>query len=272
MIDLHCHLLPGIDDGASDLATALAMARIAVADGIRLTACTPHIYPGLYENDAAGIRGAVRSLHQHLREAGIPLQVTTGADIQMVPELVERLRSGAFPTLHGSRYFLFEPPHHSVPARFTESLFDARAGGYVPIITHPERLTWLDEQHYGWFVAAARDGAWLQITAGALTGRFGPRPRYWAERMLDDGIVHLLATDAHADVRRPPLLAEGREAAARWLGAEEANRLVNQRPQTVIDDADPASVIAPPALGGPARERPGPAKRRGWLTRLFRRS
>lgn len=272
MIDLHCHLLPGIDDGASDLATALEMARIAAADGITLTACTPHIYPGLYENDAAGIARAVEGLRHQLREAGIPLQVTTGADIQMIPELVERLGSGAFPTLHGSRYFLFEPPHHSVPARFTESLFDARASGYVPIITHPERLTWLDDAHYGWFVTAARDGAWLQVTAGALTGRFGPRPKYWAERLLDDGVVHLLATDAHAADRRPPLLAEGREAAARWLGADEADRLVNQRPQAVIDDAAPATVTPPPALGGPACERPDSARRHGWLARLFRRS
>jgi protein-tyrosine phosphatase len=268
VIDLHCHLLPGIDDGASDLDTALAMARIAAADGITLTACTPHIYPGLYENDAAGIRQAVEGLRANLVQAGIPLQVTVGADIQMIPELVERLSSGAFPTLHGSRYFLFEPPHHSVPARFTESLFDARASGYVPIVTHPERLTWLDEAHYGWFVAAAREGAWLQVTAGALTGRFGPRPKYWAERMLDDGIVHLLATDAHAAERRPPMLAEGREAAVTWLGPEEADRLVNERPQAVIDNGDPAGITPPPGLSGPAGVK---SKRRRWLSRLLRR-
>ncbi len=105
MIDLHCHLLPGIDDGAEDLETALAMARIAVADGITLSACTPHIYPGLYQNDAVGIRKGVDALRLALHEAGIPLAVTTGADIQLVPELVARLRGGAYPSLHGSRYF-----------------------------------------------------------------------------------------------------------------------------------------------------------------------
>jgi protein-tyrosine phosphatase len=230
MIDLHCHMLPGIDDGAQDLEMALAMARIAVADGITLSACTPHIYPGLYENDAAGIRKAVSALHVALGEAGIPLQITSGADIQVVPELLDRLRSGAYPTLHGSRYFLFEPPHHAVPARFTESIFDPLASGYVPVITHPERLTWLDEAHYGWFVTAVRQGAWLQLTAGALTGRFGNRAKYWGERLLADGITHILATDAHGTDRRPPLLAEGRERAARWVGPQEADRLVGERP------------------------------------------
>lgn len=267
MIDLHCHMLPGIDDGASDLAVSLEMARMAVADGITMTACTPHIYPGLYENDAAGIRAAVSALRRQLAETAIPLDITDGADIQLVPELVERLKSGAFPTLHGSRYFLFEPPHHVAPARFLESIFDAVAGGYVPVITHPERLTWLDKEHYDWFVTAARQGAWLQVTAGALTGRFGKPALYWGERMLADGIVHVLATDGHAGNWRPPLLAEGRQVAVKWVGAEEADRLVLGRPRAVIDDLDPADVPPPPGLG----DRVGAAPRKGWIARLLQR-
>ena len=204
MIDLHCHMLPGIDDGAPDLDTALAMARCAAADGITTTACTPHIYPGLYENEAAGIAAAVEALRGTLAEAGIELQLTVGADIQIVPELLSGLRRGTHPTLGGSRYFLFEPPHHTVPTRFHEILFDVVAAGYVPVITHPERLTWLDDTHYPWFQRAAREGAWIQLTSGALTGRFGRRAQYWSERMLDDGMVHILATDSHDPVHRPP--------------------------------------------------------------------
>jgi protein-tyrosine phosphatase len=268
MIDLHCHMLPGIDDGASDMRTALEMARIALADGIGTTACTPHIYPGLYLNDADGIRRAVSELRERLGEAGIALEVTHGADIQMVPELVQELRSGRFPTLHGSRYFLFEPPHHAVPARFTASVFDALASGYVPVITHPERLTWLDDAHYPWFLEAARQGAWVQVTAGALTGRFGRRARYWGERLLGDGFVHILATDAHAITRRPPLLAEGRDAALRLVGAEEAGRLVEDRPLAILGNRDPREV-PPPAMDGQGGGEAARAPRRGWLSRLF---
>lgn len=263
MIDLHCHLLPGIDDGAPDLATALAMARCAAADGITVTACTPHIYPGLYENDAAGIAAAVTVLRGALAAADIGLALTDGADIQLVPELLTGLRRGTHPTLNHSRYFLFEPPHHTVPVRFHESLFDALAAGYVPIITHPERLTWLDDAHYPWFVQAARDGAWLQLTAGALTGRFGRRAQYWSERMLDDGLVHILATDAHDLDRRAPILSEGRDAAAAWVGAAEAERMVNDRPQAVLDDRDPALIPPPPLLDPAAAPRPKPGSRPG---------
>ena len=183
---------------------------------------------------------------------------------------MERLRSGTFPTLHGSRYFLFEPPHHVAPARFVESIFDAVAGGYVPIITHPERLTWLDKEHYSWFETAARQGAWLQVTAGALGGRFGKRALYWGERMLDDGIVHILATDAHGTNRRAPLLAEGREIAVKWVGREEADRLVTSRPRAVIDDLEPAALLPPPALGAPARDTGQVAPRKSWLARVLR--
>lgn len=276
MIDLHCHLLPGIDDGPTDLAMSLEMARVAVADGIRVTACTPHIYPGLYDNDAGLIEAAVSRFREQLAAADIPLTLTMGADIQMVPELLEGLRSGRFPTLQGSRYFLFEPPHHTVPNRFMDSLFDVQSAGFVPVITHPERLTWLDDRHYGWFLEAARMGAWIQVTAGAVTGRFGEGVRYWAERFLDDGVVHLLATDAHHFARRPPLLAEGRAAAAKWVGPEEAERLVSDRPQAILEDRDPATVVPPAGLGGLRWEGAAPRSRAeygglwGLLKRLWR--
>ncbi len=265
MIDLHCHLLPRIDDGAPDMATALAMARIAVADGITVTACTPHIYPGLYENDATGIRVAIQSMQNRLDQEGIALRLVEGADAHVVPDLVDGLRAGRIPTLAGSRYFLFEPPHHVAPPRLEDTAFNAMAAGYVPIVTHPERLSWI-ESHYPVFQRMARAGAWMQLTAGAVTGRFGRRPQYWAERMLDEGLVAIIATDAHRADRRPPLLAEARAAAARRLGESEADQLVRVRPQGVIDNVAPANLPPLPATGTGARESPAD----GFWRRLFR--
>jgi protein-tyrosine phosphatase len=262
-------MLPGIDDGASDLATSLEMARIAVADGITMAACTPHIYPGLFDNTGEQIRRHADVFRAQVQDAGIPLEITYGADIQLVPEMVRGLRSGHMPTLHGSRYFLFEPPHHTVPTGFSHLIFDVLASGYVPVITHPERLTWLDDEHYGWFVDAAHRGAWIQLTAGAVTGRFGRRPRYWSERFLDDGLVHILATDAHESRYRAPLLAEGREAAEHWVGPEEADLLVNGRTRAVVDNCAPAEVMPPPALHPEGKRRSGRRPRKGWLSRLF---
>lgn len=255
-------MLPGIDDGAPDLATALEMARMAVADGIATTACTPHIYPGVYENTGEGIRDGVARLQAALDEAGIALRLTTGADAHMAPELPARLRSGDAPTLGGTRFFLLEPPHHVAPPRLDEFVFSLIAAGFVPVITHPERLTWIGG-HYELFSNLVGQGAWMQVTAGSLTGRFGEDARYWGERLLDEGRVHLLATDSHGVKRRPPLLAEGRQAAEKWVGAEEAWHLVHTRPAGILANRAPSAM---PAL--PQREQRR-GKRGGWWARLW---
>lgn len=254
MIDLHCHLLPGIDDGAPDLETALEMARVAVADGIATTACTPHIYPGLYDNDGPGIRAAVAALQHQLDQAAIPLRLVVGADVHLAPDMVEGFRSGHLVTLDESRYFLFEPPHHVAPPRIEESAFKLLAAGLVPVVTHPERLSWIDT-HYEVFARMAHGGCWMQLTAGSVTGRFGRRVKYWSERMLDEGLVHLLATDAHNLRNRAPLLAEAREAVARRLGEDEATHMVLTRPQGVLDDVAPSAL--PPALAPVAAAKTG---------------
>ena len=246
MIDLHCHMLPGIDDGSPDEATSLAMARMAVQDGIRTTACTPHIYPGLYENEASDIRARVAALQARLDAEGIALRLTIGADAHLTPELLSRLHGATAPTLHGGRYFLLEPPHHVAPPRFEESVFNFLAEGYVPVITHPERLTWFAD-HYAVFKRLALHGAWMQVTAGSLTGRFGSGPQASGKRLLQAGLVHILATDAHDLRQRAPRLAEGRDAASRVVGAVEADRLVNERPQAILDNILPALVSPIPA-------------------------
>lgn len=268
MFDLHCHLLPSIDDGAIDLDMALAMARMAVDDGITTIVCTPHIYPGVYENTKAGIEAAVTRLQRELDERGIALTLAVGADVHLAPHLADAIARGRVPTLAESRYLLLEPPHHTAPPRFEDAVFELMAAGIVPVITHPERLSWV-EDHYDVFTRLGERGAWLQITGGALTGRFGRRVRYWADRFVGEGHAMVLATDAHHPQRRPPLLAEAREAAERLVGAEEARHLVFTRPQAVLMDHSPESVP------GPARERPGrpapaPAPTGSALSQLLR--
>jgi protein-tyrosine phosphatase len=147
-------------------------------------------------------------------------------------------------SLADTRYVLVEPPHHVVPPRMEDLFFSLLVAGFVPILTHPERLTWI-ESHYQTVQRLAQAGIWMQLTAGSLSGAFGRMPRYWSERMLDEGIVHVLATDAHDVDRRPPILGQGREFAAKRVGEAEAERLVVTRPHGVLMNEDPAKLPAP---------------------------
>lgn len=259
MIDLHCHLLPGVDDGSRNNAESLTMARVAEADGISVVACTPHITPGVYENIGSSITTAVASLQDFLLREGLALRLVVGADVHVAPDLVARLRDGTVPTLAGSRYFLLEPPHHIAPPNLDRIVSDVLAAGFIPILTHPERLRWI-RTHYDQIRRLARSGVWMQITAGSLTGRFGDGPRHWAERLFDDGLVHLLASDAHDAVRRPPGLQDAFRRAAELAGDDEIRHLAFTRPEGVLADADPNLLPAPsssPASGMPG----GPIRR-----------
>lgn len=166
MIDLHCHILYGLDDGASDLNVSLEMARMLVDDGVEAVACTPHILPGLYHNDSDDIRAAVDRLRLALIQRDIRLDVVSGSDAHMTPDFVAKLKSGRILPLADSRYVLVEPPHHVAPARLEQFFFEILVAGYVPILTHPERLTWINSR-YATIQRLARAGVWMQITAGS---------------------------------------------------------------------------------------------------------
>lgn len=238
MIDVHCHLLPGIDDGPKTLDASLQMAEIALEDGITTVACTPHIYPGMYMNDKAGIEAACHAMQRALDDRGMPLKLVVGADVHLVPGLVDGIRQGRVPTLNGSRYLLLEPSHTTPPPHFEDAVFNIIASGYTPVITHPERLTWV-EGYYSVFGRLVAQGAWMQVTAGSLTGIFGSRAQRWGERFLQDGLVHVLASDAHSPTRRSPRLKPALALARQVLGEAEAAKLVFDRPKAILEDEDP---------------------------------
>lgn len=233
MIDLHSHLLPGIDDGSKSLEMSLEMAKIAVADGIIVMACTPHIQPGVYDNHPADILEGVKRLEKALADAGIVLRLVGGSDIHVVPDLVSKLKLGEVLPLARGRYFLFEPPHHIAPPGLLQLAKDAIAAGYVPVLTHPERLTWIENQ-YQLICDLDEAGCAIQLTAGSITGGFGERPKYWAKRMLEEGRVDIIASDAHHPRRRAPVLSEARKEVASWLDEASAANFLIKNPMLIL--------------------------------------
>lgn len=249
MIDIHCHLLPGIDDGAKDLATSLEMARMAVADGVTTIVCTPHIMPGVYDNTPADIRQRVEALSGELEKADIPLTLLPGCDAHMRPDFVQALRTDGIQPIGTGRYVLFEPPHNVAPPRIEDALFNISAAGWIPILTHPERLSWIEDK-YPLLAVLVQAGVLMQVTAASITGVFGERPRYFAERMLSEGLVHVVASDAHNTRRRTTRMSQAVERLRELVGGEEAGHLVYSRPKIVIENG-PVSQM--PALISPIK-------------------
>ena len=236
MIDLHCHLLPSIDDGPETLDEALEMARIAVAGGIESAYVTPHLHVGRWDNDLPRISGSVEAYRAALARAGIPLGLGFAAEVRLDYGILPLIEAGRVPflgALDGYQVMLLEFPHGYVPVGADKFVAWLLARGIRPMIAHPERNKDLmrDPQKLEPFV---REGCLLQLTADAVAGGFGELCAARAREFLERGWVSVLASDAHDTVERPPRIAPGRDAAARIVGEEEALRLVQGTPLRIV--------------------------------------
>ena len=239
MIDLHCHLLPGIDDGPQTLAEALEMARIAVANGIEEAHVTPHLHPGRWDNDLPKIAAAVESYRAALATAGIPLEIGFAAEVRLDYEILPLIEAGRVPflgTLEGYQVLLLEFPHSHVPVGADKFVAWLLARNIRPLIAHPERNKDLmrEPDKLEPFV---REGCLVQVTADAVAGGFGELCAQRAREFLERGWVSVLASDAHDTAERPPRMAPGRDAAAKIVGEAEALRLVYGTPLRIARGA-----------------------------------
>lgn len=243
MIDLHCHVLPGIDDGPTTIEGSVALARAAALDGTNVLLATPHVNHR-YPNDPDAIAQGVRRMNERLTQEGIEIEVRVGAELAMT-RLVELEPSQvARYGLGGSGWLLVECPLTSIAAGFDILVLDLKHRGHRVLLAHPERSpTFRREPHK--LQRLVQEGALTSITSGALTGRFGSEVRSFALRLIRDGLVHNVASDAHDHVQRPPtlradLVLAGLEPLADWL-----TRAV---PAAILTDQEipPRPVVSPP--------------------------
>jgi len=236
MIDIHCHLLPGIDDGAGTMEQALELARIAVADGISHMVVTPHMHPGVYDNQAASIRVVFELFREAVLEQGLNLCLAMAAEVRICPEIVSMMADGRIPMYRsaaGTQTLLLEFPHSHIPPGSDKLIHWLRARGTGCLIAHPERNKEL-MRDIDKLVPFINMGCKLQLTAASVSGQFGEQPKQAALELLKRGWVALLATDAHNASRRPPELAAGKRAAAGAIGAERAEALVSSGPWSLV--------------------------------------
>jgi protein-tyrosine phosphatase len=248
-VDLHCHLLPGIDDGPTCWAESLAMARLAAADGISTVVATPHQLGAYGRNHGDTIRGLCRQLQERLDQEGIPLDVLPGGDVRIEPEIVPRIRNGEVVTLSDrGRYVLLELPHE-IYFPLDRLMRGLGAAGLVAVLSHPERNQGILRRPH--LVESLVDAGWLlQLTAGSLVGTFGPQVRSFAERLVLQGLAHFIATDGHGSKSRRPLMRRAFDRVAQIAGERCAAELCCDNPARVVTDrAVPAGRREPKGVG-----------------------
>jgi protein-tyrosine phosphatase len=248
--DIHCHLLPGIDDGSPDLETSLAMARMAVDDGIHTIIVRPHQLGNFGHNHGDDIRARTLELQQFLDTHNIPLEVMPGGDVRIEDDMVEKLISGEVMTLgdHG-QHVLLELPHEMY-FPLEPVLKALERHGMTSILSHPERNMGI-MRDTSMLAPLVEQGCLMQVTAGSLMGTFGSRSQELGEWMLEQGLVHFIATDAHGIRSRRPLMHRAYDRVAELVGEDTAADVCSINPELV-------------ALGKPVAGGMRVRQRRGW--------
>ncbi|MGB6876749.1 MAG: CpsB/CapC family capsule biosynthesis tyrosine phosphatase [Candidatus Acidiferrales bacterium] len=231
MVDIHCHILPGLDDGSDSLETSLKMAEMAITDGVTHVIATPHANSD-YEFVPALVRARRDEMQAHLSDR---LTIATGCDFHLSFDNLTTLRADPKRfTLNQTDYLLVEFADFAIPASLDQTLHQLHLLGLHPIITHPERNPLIRSQWdrlWGWL----RQGCYVQVTAQSLTGGFGRRAQQAAELLLDANAVHFAASDAHNLTTRPLRLKPAFDALAESKGEDLARALLEENPRAVLE-------------------------------------
>ncbi len=248
MVDLHCHLLPGVDDGPKTLVEALSMCRLAHRDGCDTMVATPHQrHPAWANRDRPRLEALAAALNAELE--GKP-RVLLGAEIRVDDELlaeVDQLPGGSLLPLGGTRTLLLELDRWGEAGDPIDLVHELTVAGWQVIIAHPEHYGWLLEEPWR-LHRLAEAGACFQITARSLVGGFGKGPESACRFLLDARLVQFVASDAHGIERRPPGLSEARARLARQWGEAVAQALTEDNPRAVVEGRPLPAALASRAL------------------------
>lgn len=242
MIDIHAHVLPGVDDGADSVDTSLEMLRQASSDGTTAVFCTPHILDVGEIISPDDIRERVKQLQNAADHAGIPIELFPGSEVMLSDNLGDRLKENILTTLGDSPYILVELPMHDIPFHAESTLFELTVSNLIPILAHPERNTVLMRDPSRLY-QLVQNGVLTQVNAGSLSGLFGEEVKNFALDLINCRQVHFIGSDGHSVRRRRLTLSEGRKMVEDILG-ESAKPLTVDNPKAIIEGRE-LSVPAP---------------------------
>ena len=235
MIDLHCHILPALDDGAQNLVDSIELVKLAIADGITHAVCTPHIQLGRFDNNLDTIATAFDLLVTQIKSQQLNIALAFAAEVRICPEIMLLSKQNKLPFIgkwQNTDVLLLELPHSHIPPGTDQLIKWLHKHKITPMIAHPERNRDIIAD-YNKFDMLCKLGCLFQMTAGSLCGQFGEAVQAISAKMLIEDKITILATDAHNIKRRPPSLLAGRNAAAELIGDQKANSLVYDTPKLI---------------------------------------
>ncbi|TYK64784.1 tyrosine-protein phosphatase [Colwellia echini] len=235
MIDIHCHILPGIDDGAKDMDEALALIKLAADDGVSRIVLTPHLHLGRFENTLPVIDTAFNILKAEVKKLGIDIALAFAAEVRLDSEILTLLAKKQLPMYgqyNGQQFMLLEFPHSHIPAGSDMLVKYLKKNNITPVIAHPERNRDLLKAPHK-IKSFVQLGCWFQVTASSITGHFGEECQALALNYIEQDLIQIIASDAHNLKRRPPVLSQARSKITALFGEEKAHQLFFANPYNI---------------------------------------
>ncbi len=237
MIDIHSHILPGVDDGSKSLEDSMEIAKIYLSQGINSVIATPHYIEGEGYNTYQENLKVLENLNKKIKENSINFEIMLGNEVYITPNIIDLLDKGHISTLNSSRYLLIEFPMFDIPLYTEEIIYELKLRGITPIIAHPERNRKIVEDPNILFEFITK-GALAQTNTESLLGMYGQAIKDTAEILLTHDMIHFIATDAHSKRRRAPRLKKCIGQIISLVGQERFKELTEINPQAVVNNED----------------------------------
>lgn len=259
MIDIHCHILPNVDDGSESLEESIAMAKIAESEGITKIVNTSHCHFDFKYKKGNELKLELEKFNQVLKEENINIEVLLGNELYYTSDLIERFNELDFFSMNNSKYILMEFSPINFPKNIEDVIYEIKIRGYIPIIAHAERYKQVQED-VNIMLDCIKEGALIQVNASSILGKNGENVEDTSKKLLDNNMVHFVATDAHSSNRRRPLIKDSYNYILKNYGKEVSEKLFIENPTAVIENRD-ISILNPTKY----------EEKRSFLKRLFRK-